>query len=189
MVPLSLLPATLINFPFTCHMICVGMLYLQQTISYLGTCVLSGLLSFPTSSNDVFPMCSPTQSLLISSAHTSPLCLSLLLLTYFPLLSLPPCPHPLVQSLHCQFVALASPSVIDHGGNSVVFAGLEMCGSAGKERRSNTLITADLQVVPATGSSHVTRTGRRETPGKTRQHESKYLLNPDALTLALAHIH
>ena len=56
-----------------------------------------------------------------------------------PLLSSPPCHpplvvprHPLVQSLHCQFVALASPSVIDHGGNSAVFAGLEMCVPAGR---------------------------------------------------------
>lgn len=52
--------------------------------------------------------------------------------------------HLLLQSLHCQFVALASPSVIDHGGNSVGFASLEMCVSVGKERRSNTLITAGL---------------------------------------------
>lgn len=60
-----------------------------------------------------------------------------------PSATLPHHPPP-VQSLHCQFVALASPSVIDHGGNSVVFAGLEMCVSAGRERRSNTLITAGL---------------------------------------------
>lgn len=104
---------------------------------------------FPNWQPKMKPVLSSTY--FIMHAFTSPLSHSLSPLTNFLCLSSPPChlpsPSPLpprVQSLHCQFVALASPSVIDHGGNSTVFAGLETCVSTGRQRRSNTLITAGL---------------------------------------------
>ncbi len=43
-------------------------------------------------------------------------------------------------------------------------------------------------MVPATGSSHVTRTGRRENALTNIEASEQNLLNPDALSLTIAHI-
>lgn len=107
----------------------------------------------------VFPKLSPNvgppPQRISSRFHATPVPFTLPCpLMNFLCLSSPPCslpvrsaspslqPPPRVQSLHCQFAALASLSVIDHSGSGTVVAVPEMCVSAGRRRRSNTLITA-----------------------------------------------